>query len=112
MEIKSNQPVLIDEVYNFLNTYDIKSSAYIGLNKYEELTQDYLKENHTNIFTDKDKLKQSITKINSYSTLSKQDKFKLIEFKPATVIELSLLIEDYEDKLSEKEISEITSIFI
>lgn len=110
MEIKSIKPVLTDEVFNFLSSYDIKSSTYIGLHKYEQETMTYIKENYFP-FSNKSELINVINAVNQIDSLSKQERVLIIENKPKSLVELSCLVNEYDLKMKDSQVEGLLSVF-
>lgn len=63
---------------------------YVSQLPYEENMKNYLEKNYS-VYTDIKKYKETIAKINTARDLSVDERIRIIQFKPKTEIELSLV---------------------
>ena len=88
MNIKGKKVILIDEVSQFLNCMERMHNDNNNPNTYEHQVNSYLKKEYT-IF-DLNKTKVVIEIVNKMNLLP-EEKFKLVNFKPQNLIELSIV---------------------
>ena len=110
MEIKSSKPLIIDEVYNFVKNSELQTHTYISKSSIEDSICSYL-ETHYRLFTNKEKFKVFIEFISGLK-LSQTEAMNIINYKPKSEVELSLIVSDYEDKLDQKSIEKIINFNI
>ena len=88
MNIKGKKVILIDEVSQFLNCIERTHNENNNPNTFEHQVNSYLKTEYT-IF-DLNKTKSVIEIVNKMNLLP-EEKFKLVNFKPQNLIELSIV---------------------
>ena len=97
MNVKGKKVILIDEVGEFLNQVENE-------NNYEKEVNSFLKKNYT--ILNLEDTKTFIEIVNKLPLLA-EEKFKIINFKPKTLIELVLLIPNAESRIKKKQMDEL-----